>query len=131
MIFIKSIPVPRRDGVSDCRNFKRSSYFCYGERLNLGIHNHIYEESRMATKKQTLLYIDIEVTKKAKDLGLNLSKVSENALKEAICRLEGMNSETGCQDDTHCNENAGHWWRGWDLNPRRPAPEDLKSSSIS
>jgi hypothetical protein len=23
------------------------------------------------------------------------------------------------------------WCRGWDLNPRRPAPEDLKSSSIS
>ena len=23
------------------------------------------------------------------------------------------------------------WCRGWDLNPRRPSPEDLKSSPLS
>ena len=78
----------------------------------------------MATKKQVLLYIDVEVTGKAKDLGLNLSKVSENALKEAVRRLEGINSETGCQDSSHCNKNAVKW-TGGDLNPR---PLECKSS---
>jgi post-segregation antitoxin (ccd killing protein) len=43
----------------------------------------------MGTKKQLFLYTDSETTQKAKELGLNLSKVSENALKEAIRRLEG------------------------------------------
>lgn len=43
----------------------------------------------MARKKNVLLYIDEKVVTKAKDLGLNLSKTCENALKEAIRRLEG------------------------------------------
>ena len=73
----------------------------------------------MGNKKQILLYIDSETTRKAKELGLNLSKVSENALKEAIRRLEGMNSETDCQDGVHCGENSGEW-TGGDLNPRPP-----------
>ena len=60
-------------------NSKGFRTFVAGERLNLGIYNHIYEKIRMATKKQTLLYIDAAVTEKANDLGLNLSKVSENA----------------------------------------------------
>jgi hypothetical protein len=34
------------------------------------------------------------------------------------------------RDEPPVFSNA-EWWRGWDLNPRRPAPEDLKSSSIS
>jgi hypothetical protein len=84
----------------------------------------------MATKKQTLLYIDSSVTKTAKELGLNISKVSENALKEAICRISGFNPINGLEKPVP-NSPAAEWWRGWDLNPRRPAPEDLKSSSIS
>jgi len=81
----------------------------------------------MPTKKQVLLYIDTETSKKAKELGLNLSKVSENALKEAIRRLQCSNLHFDHNND----EEGGKWCRGWDLNPRRPAPEDLKSSSIS
>jgi post-segregation antitoxin (ccd killing protein) len=69
----------------------------------------------MGTKKKVLLYIDAETIQKAKELGLNLSKVSENALKEAVCRLEGTKSETDCQDGTHCDER-GRWCGGWDLN---------------
>jgi hypothetical protein len=91
----------------------------------------IYEDIFMGKKKKVLLYIEVETIKKAKDLGLNLSKVSENALKEAVRRLEGLNSEIGCQDGVHCGENAGQWCGGWDLNPRRPSPEDLKSSPLS
>ncbi len=34
------------------------------------------------------LSIDSEIVEKAKELGLNLSKVSENALKEMIRRIE-------------------------------------------
>ena len=73
----------------------------------------------MGNKKQILLYIDSETTKKAKELGLNLSKVSENALKEAVRRLEGMDSQIGCQDGIHCGENSAKW-TGGDLNPRPP-----------
>jgi len=42
-------------------------------------------------KKNVVIYLDPEVVKEAKDLGLNISKVSENALKEAIRRLKGEN----------------------------------------
>jgi post-segregation antitoxin (ccd killing protein) len=85
----------------------------------------------MGAKRQILLYIDSEIAKKAKELGLNLSKVSENALKEAVRRLEGMNSETGSQDGIHCDVKGASWCGGWDSNPRRPSPEDLKSSPLS
>ena len=84
----------------------------------------------MGKKKKTLLYLDSDVAQKAKDLGLNLSKVSENALKEAIRRLEGTKSETDCPDGIHCGER-GVECEGWDSNPRRPSPEDLKSSPLS
>ena len=40
-------------------------------------------------KKITSIRIDEEVLKKAQEVGLNVSKVSENALKEAIRRLDG------------------------------------------
>jgi len=43
------------------------------------------------------LTIDEEVVRKAKELGLNLSKTCENALKEAIRRLEGSNSQSGLE----------------------------------
>jgi post-segregation antitoxin (ccd killing protein) len=49
----------------------------------------------MGAKKQTLLYIDSDITQKAKELGLNISKVSENALREVIRRLEGIDPEIG------------------------------------
>jgi post-segregation antitoxin (ccd killing protein) len=48
----------------------------------------------MGTKKRILLYIDSETIRKARELGLNLSKVSENALKEAITRISAPKAET-------------------------------------
>jgi post-segregation antitoxin (ccd killing protein) len=39
-------------------------------------------------KKITTMRIDAELIKKAHDLGLNVSKISENALKEAIEKME-------------------------------------------
>jgi len=41
----------------------------------------------MGSKRSTCLYIDTEILETAKKIGLNISKVSENALKEAISRL--------------------------------------------
>jgi len=43
----------------------------------------------MGRKKGYMLYLDEDVVKEARELGLNLSKVAENALKEAIRRLKG------------------------------------------
>ncbi len=39
-------------------------------------------------KKITTMRIDEELVKKAHDLGLNVSKISENAIREAIKRME-------------------------------------------
>jgi post-segregation antitoxin (ccd killing protein) len=43
----------------------------------------------MVKKMTTSIYLDGEVFREAKDLGLNISKISENALKDAIARLKG------------------------------------------
>lgn len=42
----------------------------------------------LGKKKITTMRIDAELIKKAHDLGLNVSKISENAIKEAIERME-------------------------------------------
>ena len=68
-----------------------------------------------------------ELVKKAKELGLNISRIAENALREYIRRLEGSNCEKGGNLGTV----GSGWCGGWDLNPRRPTPEDLKSSPLS
>jgi len=47
----------------------------------------------MGIKKSTCLYLDKEMVETAKQLGLNVSKVSENALAEAIGRLGGPKPE--------------------------------------
>ncbi len=59
-------------------------------------------------KKRTTLYIEHSLVEKAKELGLNVSKVCENALEKAIKRMEGSKTQT----------NGGEWWTGRDLNPR-------------
>ena len=53
-------------------------------------------------KKNVMLYLDPEVVRKAKELGLNLSKVCENALKEAIRRLEGSDLQTSSFSKRNC-----------------------------
>ena len=49
----------------------------------------------MVTKVNTCIYLDREVLETAKEIGLNVSKVSENALIEAIGRLSGPELGTG------------------------------------
>jgi len=67
----------------------------------------------MGSKTSTCLYIDREILETAKRMGLNLSKVSENALKEAVCLLHGPKPATGlCSPPPKFSEG-----RGRDLNP--------------
>jgi hypothetical protein len=51
----------------------------------------------MSKKVSTCLYIDREVLEIARNLGLNVSRVSENELKEAIGRLAGAGPGTGLE----------------------------------
>lgn len=77
----------------------------------------------MGTKKRILLHIDSETIQKAKGLGLNLSKVSENALKEAIRRMSEPKGETMHNGGT---ENSAEW-TGGDLNPQSSGDVTRKS----
>ena len=65
----------------------------------------------MGSKKSTYLYLNREVVETAKKLGLNVSRVSENALVEAIERLKGPKRETSL------NSQADFEGRDRDLNP--------------
>ena len=46
-------------------------------------------------KTLTSIYVDKEILEQAKELGLNISKICENALKIYIVRLQGVNTEIG------------------------------------
>jgi len=65
----------------------------------------------MVTKVNACIYLDRKVLETAKQMGLNVSRVSENALVEAIKRLSGPEQETGLQS------RARGEGRGRDSNP--------------
>ncbi len=65
----------------------------------------------MRKKKSTCLYLDAIVVETARKLGLNISKVSENALAEAVRRLG--NPEQGKNLKSPANPEG----RDRDLNP--------------
>jgi len=44
-------------------------------------------------KEKTTIYLDAEVKERAVELGLNLSKTAENALKDVIQKLTGLESK--------------------------------------
>ena len=50
-------------------------------------------------KVKVTINLEPEVVKKAKDLGLNISKICENALKEYIWRLTGSNLNNTSEND--------------------------------
>ena len=52
---------------------------------------------RDVNKKSVMVYLDPEVVKEARELGLNISRICENALREAIRRLKGED----CQNNNH------------------------------
>ena len=72
-------------------------------------------------KKTTIsIYIDEDVAKEAKEIGLNISKLCENCLKEAIRRLETPSSQTVTNGGLVDARSASHphvEGRGRDLNP--------------
>jgi post-segregation antitoxin (ccd killing protein) len=49
-----------------------------------------WEERR---KKSVMVYLDPKVVAEARELGLNILKICENALKKAIKRLKGQKSK--------------------------------------
>ena len=58
-------------------------------------------------KKNVMIRIEEKLWRKAKDYGLNISKVSENALKEMIARIEKPSSREqreNCSND--CSDNC-------------------------
>lgn len=68
----------------------------------------------MSRKKSTCLYLEAEVVGTARRLGLNLSKISENALVQAIDKLRspewgnGLGSRTGAEGrDRDSNPGGG------------------------
>ena len=66
-------------------------------------------------KKNVMIRIDAELVEKAKELGLNISKVCENALNHAINALEQVFYENKANN----LRTVGSWWcSGRDLNPR-------------
>jgi hypothetical protein len=77
--------------------------------VNIGI----WDEGR--EKKNVVIYLDPEIVKEAKELGLNISKIAENALREAISRLKG---EIGKN-----NPNSGDFDDGVYINLLRPGFE--------
>jgi len=50
----------------------------------------------MTKKTYATIYMDEDVIRKAKEIGLNISKTCKNALKEAIRRLKGSNPNINC-----------------------------------
>jgi len=78
----------------------------------------------MVTKVNTCLYINKKVLETAKQMGLNVSRVSENALKEAIIRLTEPKQETGLRSRPRAEG------RGRDSNPggRLHKPVDYQAT---
>ncbi|MCD6241770.1 type II toxin-antitoxin system CcdA family antitoxin [Candidatus Bathyarchaeota archaeon] len=78
-------------------------------------------------KKKTNLYLEEDLVKEAKELGLNVSKICEIALKRAISKMREFKEETGAgspslrSSDGENPAGKGKKWRARrDLNPRPP-----------
>ena len=64
-------------------------------------------------KKTTIsIYIDRDVAKEAKEMGLNISKTCENALKMAIKQLKPLYSHEMLKNGSDDVENVIHSGRG-------------------
>ena len=75
-------------------------------------------------KKNVMIRIDVEIAGKAKEIGLNISKVSENALKDMIKRIESPITANKSKD---CSENPqnDNWWGCPDSNRGQESPSLL------
>ena len=78
----------------------------------------------MGKKVKVTLLMDDEVVKKGKDLGLNLSKVCENALIDMIGRIESPKGDISKGNKfTRCEKDEVVDWEGFEPStsamPRR------------
>ena len=79
----------------------------------------------MGKRVVTSIRIDEDVLRTAKELGLSVSKVSENALKEAIRRLQTPVQQTetnGGYVDTRSVSHQQDWWGCPDSNRGPESP---------
>ena len=63
-------------------------------------------------RRRVSITLPPELVERAKKLGLNISKVCENALLDVIHRLEAEGTERTIKSPM--------WWTGGDLNPGPP-----------
>jgi hypothetical protein len=63
-------------------------------------------------KKNVVIYLDPKIMQEAKELGLNVSKICENALKMAIEQIKPIYGKKS-------PENSEKWCGRRDLNPGR------------
>ena len=82
-----------------------------------------------SVKAKLTLLIESEIIERAKNLGLNISRFCENALKIGIEALTNSFQKIA-QNQTASSEKGGfgtvgseRWWGSWDLNPGSPAPQ--------
>ena len=80
----------------------------------------------MGKRKLTTVRIDEEVLKKAHDLGLNVSKVCENALKELIRRIE---SPIPTEKPKNSPKNQVVGLPGFEPGSREPKSRSLDQAS--
>jgi hypothetical protein len=65
---------------------------------------------QMSNKRNVVLYLDKELVKKTRELGLNLSKTFENHLKQLLTQFSNVNSPNN-------GGISGLWCGRRDLNP--------------
>ena len=82
---------------------------------------YMYIVCGISLKKNVMIRIEDELVEKAREIGLNISKVSENALKDLITRIEGPNRPKDSNNDSN-GSKKDQWWGRPDLNrgPERP-----------
>ena len=81
--------------------------------------------------KLTAIRLDDEDLEKAKKLGINISQVCRNAVKEAIRRMEGSNHQEEVVDCPETPRKDISWSLGRDLNPRPTTYEAAAPTELS
>jgi post-segregation antitoxin (ccd killing protein) len=74
------------------------------------------EKYAVNTKSNITVYLNAELANLGREMGLNPSKVCENALKSAINKLQGFNVENN-SEQRQVNTQSSSEWTGRDLNP--------------
>jgi hypothetical protein len=77
------------------------------------------EEYAVDTQSNATITLNAELANLGYEMGLNLSKICENALKTAINRLQGLNASN---INELCVKSSDEWTER-DLNPRLPRCE--------